>query len=79
MFADVSLDVPDVLDLTEFRGQGRQAGEEEFPADDRSVTTTPAVVQIDEAIVAQLVDMGFPLEGCKKVGWLIQLTIAPIG
>jgi uncharacterized UBP type Zn finger protein len=26
----------------------------------------PISVQIDEATVSQLVDMGFPIEGCKK-------------
>ena len=65
LFTDISLDVPDVLDLTSYRAQGRQPGEEDFPVDEEE-TTTPGV-NIDEAIVAQLIDMGFPLEGCKKV------------
>ena len=65
LFTDISLDVPDVLDLTSYRAQGRQPGEEDFPADQEEATTPS--VNIDEAIVAQLIDMGFPLEGCKKV------------
>lgn len=58
------MDVPDELDLTQYRAHGRQSGEEDFPADQEQATP---VVNIDEAIVAQLVDMGFALEGCKKV------------
>ncbi|XP_067951524.1 ubiquitin carboxyl-terminal hydrolase 5-like [Watersipora subatra] len=62
---DISLDAPEVLDLTSFRGHGRQPGEEEFPADDRASEAAPTV-EIDEGVVAQLVDMGFAVEGCKK-------------
>ena len=65
LYTDISLDVPDELNLTSYRAQGRQPGEKDFPADQEE-TTTPSV-NIDEAIVAQLIDMGFPLEGCKKV------------
>ena len=58
------MDVPDELDLTALRGQGRQPGEEEFPAEQEA---SPAV-NIDESVVVQLVSMGFDIEGCKKVG-----------
>lgn len=62
-FTDISLDVPDVLDLSMLRGIGRQEGEQDFPADEEE---TPEVV-IDATVVAQLVEMGFAEEGCKKV------------
>ena len=55
--------MPDVLDLTWLRGQGRQDGEVDFPVEEEEA----ADVVIDETIVSQLVDMGFPYEGCKKV------------
>lgn len=60
---DISLDVLQELDLTLLRGHGLQPGEEELP---ESHAQAQAQVQIDEAVVAQLVDMGFPLEGCKR-------------
>lgn len=60
---DVSIDVPEELDLASLRGSGLQPGEEELPQEQED---TPPAVQIDEAVVAQLMDMGFPLEGCKR-------------
>lgn len=59
---DISLDVLQELDLSPLRGHGLQPGEEELPETPAEQTQ----VQIDEATVAQLVDMGFPIEGCKK-------------
>uniref|UniRef100_A0A8B9JX23 Ubiquitin carboxyl-terminal hydrolase 13 n=1 Tax=Astyanax mexicanus TaxID=7994 RepID=A0A8B9JX23_ASTMX len=65
---DVSVDVPDFLDLNRLRGMGLQAGEEELPD-----LTPPIVIPedtrgviIDEAAVMQLAEMGFPLEACRK-------------
>ncbi|KAK3106047.1 hypothetical protein FSP39_011642, partial [Pinctada imbricata] len=58
---DISVDIPVDLDLSLLRGQGLQQGEEELPQEEDSPD-----VQLDEAVVAQLVDMGFPLEGCKR-------------
>ncbi|XP_053379534.1 ubiquitin carboxyl-terminal hydrolase 5-like [Mercenaria mercenaria] len=59
---DVSLDVLQELDLSPLRGHGLQPGEEELP----EAPAQQSQVQIDEATVSQLVDMGFPIEGCKK-------------
>ncbi|KAJ8279627.1 hypothetical protein COCON_G00066930 [Conger conger] len=65
---DVSIDVPDFLDLSRLRATGLQAGEEELPD-----LTPPIVIpedtrapEIDEAAVMQLAEMGFPLEACRK-------------
>lgn len=58
---DVSMDVPDELDLTGLQGTGLLPGEEELPSE----SAQPAV-QIDDNLVSQLLDMGFPLEGCQK-------------
>ncbi|XP_052081738.1 ubiquitin carboxyl-terminal hydrolase 5-like [Mytilus californianus] len=58
---DVSVDVPDDLDLTPLRGLGKQPGEEELPSEQQTQE-----VRIDEATVQQLADMGFNVEGCKK-------------
>ncbi|KAJ8418924.1 hypothetical protein AAFF_G00004230 [Aldrovandia affinis] len=74
---DVSIDVPDFLDLSRLRASGLQAGEEELPD-----LTPPIVIpedtrdglmnnstdspEIDESSVMQLAEMGFPLEACRK-------------
>uniref|UniRef100_A0A8C1Z5A7 Ubiquitin carboxyl-terminal hydrolase n=1 Tax=Cyprinus carpio TaxID=7962 RepID=A0A8C1Z5A7_CYPCA len=65
---DVSVDVPDFLDLNRLRATGLQAGEEELPD-----LTPPIVIpedtrapEIDESSVMQLAEMGFPLEACRK-------------
>ncbi|XP_070560700.1 LOW QUALITY PROTEIN: ubiquitin carboxyl-terminal hydrolase 5-like [Ptychodera flava] len=59
---DVSIDIPDELDLSSLRGKGLQAGETELPEGD----CPPQEPQINEAIVEQLVNMGFDREGCRK-------------
>lgn len=59
---DVAVDVPDILDLTGIRGKGKQPSEEELPSDKPEETG----IKIDESLVLQLVEMGFPLEGCRK-------------
>ncbi|XP_048832924.1 ubiquitin carboxyl-terminal hydrolase 13-like isoform X1 [Brienomyrus brachyistius] len=71
---DLSIDMPDFLDLTRLRATGLQAGEEELPdlmppivlpedTRDSSMTDSP---EIDESAVMQLAEMGFPLEACRK-------------
>lgn len=69
---DITLDVPDELDIAWLRATGLQAGELPLPEDDggaqqgqQQVPAAPAVV-IDDALVTQLMEMGFDLEGCKK-------------
>ncbi|KAJ8270549.1 hypothetical protein GJAV_G00116220 [Gymnothorax javanicus] len=65
---DVSIDMPDFLDLSRLRGTGLQAGEIELPD-----ISPPIVIpensrasDIDESSVLQLAEMGFPMEACRK-------------
>ncbi|XP_023696662.2 ubiquitin carboxyl-terminal hydrolase 13-like [Paramormyrops kingsleyae] len=73
---DVSVEMPDFLDLSRLRATGLQAGEEELPdlappivnsQDPRgNPSTFSDYPEIDESSVAQLAEMGFPLEACRK-------------
>ncbi|KAG5191063.1 hypothetical protein JKP88DRAFT_347491 [Tribonema minus] len=72
---EVEVDVPDKLDLTAFRAQGLQPGESLLPEEPvggaadaaAALAPSPAVASVpDEAIVAQLLDMGLSLNGSKK-------------
>eukprot|EP00112_Aurelia_sp_Birch-Aquarium-sp1_P012383 Seg2604.5 transcript_id=Seg2604.5/GoldUCD/mRNA.D3Y31 product="Ubiquitin carboxyl-terminal hydrolase 5" protein_id=Seg2604.5/GoldUCD/D3Y31 len=60
---DVSVDVPDELDISQLRGKGLQPGEEELPP---SNVTEPQEPAIDENVVRELAAMGFAFEGCRK-------------
>ncbi|XP_048397533.1 ubiquitin carboxyl-terminal hydrolase 13 [Stegostoma tigrinum] len=74
---DVSIDMPDLLDISHLRARGLQPGEEELP------DISPPIImpdqpkgsllnhfmespEIDESAVMQLAEMGFPLEACRK-------------
>ncbi|GCC22776.1 hypothetical protein chiPu_0001166 [Chiloscyllium punctatum] len=74
---DVSIDMPDLLDISHLRATGLQPGEEELP------DISPPIImpdqpkgsllnhfmespEIDESAVMQLAEMGFPLEACRK-------------
>ncbi|NXE07040.1 UBP13 hydrolase, partial [Lophotis ruficrista] len=74
---DVSVDMPDILDINHLRARGLQPGEEELPdiappiviPDDPKgilLTTLLILSYIDESSVMQLAEMGFPLEACRK-------------
>uniref|UniRef100_A0AAY5ENF8 Ubiquitin carboxyl-terminal hydrolase n=1 Tax=Electrophorus electricus TaxID=8005 RepID=A0AAY5ENF8_ELEEL len=68
---DVSVDVPDFLDLNRFRSIGLQAGEEELPDLMPPIAVRQSFFcfsapEIDESSVMQLAEMGFPLEACRK-------------
>lgn len=60
---DVFLDVPDILDITYLRSSGLQPNEELLPETDESVQIGPV---LDEVVVAQLMEMGFPRTCCEK-------------
>ncbi|XP_014677519.1 PREDICTED: ubiquitin carboxyl-terminal hydrolase 5-like [Priapulus caudatus] len=62
---DVSVNMPDTVDISMFRGSGLQPGEQELP-EEAPPTVEPADVEIDDVIVTQLVEMGFAVEGCRK-------------
>jgi len=61
---DCEVDMPDKLDLSSLRGSGIQTGEVELP--EESGGEQQEEVKIDENVVAQLVDMGFGREGCRR-------------
>lgn len=61
---DVSVDMTDELDLSHLRSSGLQANEELLPEDDEESESSEP--QFNEEFVNQLMDMGFPLEACKK-------------
>ncbi|KAH8365465.1 hypothetical protein KR093_001053 [Drosophila rubida] len=60
---DVSVDMPDELDLSVWRSAGGlQAGEEQLP---EPATESPKFV-FDETFMSELLTMGFPQEACKR-------------
>ncbi|XP_052433819.1 ubiquitin carboxyl-terminal hydrolase 5 isoform X2 [Carassius gibelio] len=67
---DVSIDVPDTLDLSSLRAMGQQPGEELLPEVAPPPLMTPDVEVkapvLDDSTVSQLCEMGFPLEACRK-------------
>ncbi|XP_061770831.1 ubiquitin carboxyl-terminal hydrolase 5 isoform X3 [Nerophis ophidion] len=67
---DVSIDVPDTLDLSALRAAGQQPGEELLPEVAPPPLMTPDVEVkapvLDDSTVCQLCDMGFPMEACRK-------------
>ncbi|XP_003966372.1 ubiquitin carboxyl-terminal hydrolase 5 isoform X2 [Takifugu rubripes] len=67
---DVSIDVPDTLDLSALRATGQQPGEELLPEVAPPPLMTPDVEvkapALDESTVSHLCEMGFPLESCKR-------------
>ncbi|XP_043926319.1 ubiquitin carboxyl-terminal hydrolase 13 isoform X2 [Protopterus annectens] len=74
---DVSIDMPDILDISYLRAKGLQPGEEELPEiappiiipddpRDRMRNHFVEPVEVDESAVMQLAEMGFPLEACRK-------------
>ncbi|XP_067009453.2 ubiquitin carboxyl-terminal hydrolase 5 [Anabrus simplex] len=59
---DVAVEMPDVIDLATLRGSGPQPGEEPLP----DLTDDAPAPILDQAVLDELVRMGFPLEACKK-------------
>jgi ubiquitin carboxyl-terminal hydrolase 5/13 len=62
---EVNLDIPDELDLTEYRAKGPQECEELVPEVDES-TPAPSEPEISEVALSMLMDMGFNMNGCKR-------------
>ena len=65
--ADVSLQVPDILDMRAHRGAGIQPGEVELP--DGGAEKAADAPVFNEEIVSALMGMGFPLEACQKAAY----------
>ncbi|XP_059469989.1 ubiquitin carboxyl-terminal hydrolase 5 [Neocloeon triangulifer] len=59
---DVAVEMPDVLDLARVRGKGLQPNEETL----QDIEGAPPAINLDEGVISQLMEMGFPLEACKK-------------
>jgi len=62
---DVAVEMPDHIDLSSIRATGKQPGEEDLP-DTPPPAAAPAPPIIDEAMVAQLAEMGFDINGCRR-------------
>lgn len=60
---DVSVDMPDILDLSSLRGTGLQPGEELLPDLEGQ---PPAPPPMDPEVFNSLIEMGFPPEACKR-------------
>ncbi|XP_027194860.2 ubiquitin specific protease 5 [Dermatophagoides pteronyssinus] len=69
---DISMDVPDHIDLECFRAQGKQQNEEELPEDaivedgNNTASTNVPSFEFNQEFLQQLIDMGFAVEACKR-------------
>jgi len=65
---DVEVPMPDEIDLSRLQATGQQPGEELLPDDDPTpeVKEAPQPFHPDEAVLYQLVDMGFSRNGCTR-------------
>ena len=65
---EVRLEVPEDLDLSEYKSAGPQDNEVLVPDDveESAPTAAHSTASIDEAALAQLMDMGFSLNSCKR-------------
>lgn len=59
---DVVVEIPDILDLSTLRSKGLQANEELLP----DLDEVPPQPELDEILISQLAEMGFPIEACKR-------------
>lgn len=59
---DVAVQMPDELDLSNWRATGKQANEEELPESEPSKKKFVC----DENMVSSLMQMGFPADACKR-------------
>lgn len=63
---EVNLDIPQEVDLSSYKSKGAQEGENLVPEEGEEKPTVPAAPQVDENALAQLMDMGFNFNGCKR-------------
>ncbi|CAF1355077.1 unnamed protein product [Adineta steineri] len=66
---DVSMEIPDEIDLNSLRATGFQHGETLMPDGDISTGQSSAStsnIHVNEVLLQQLIDMGFSTEGCKR-------------
>lgn len=62
---DVEVPMPDEIDLSKSQATGQQPGEELLPEEEKPVEVKEPFVP-DEAVLSQLVDMGFSRNGCTR-------------
>jgi ubiquitin carboxyl-terminal hydrolase 5/13 len=62
---EVNLDIPESIDLGQFKTKEPQEGEELVPTEKESKTVA-SKPEISEAALGQLLDMGFAMNGCKR-------------
>lgn len=60
---DVAVQMPEELDLSNWRATGLQGDEQLMPESD---SVQPCKFQFDEAVMSELLQMGFPKEACKR-------------
>lgn len=66
---EVDLDIPESIDLGNYKAMGPQDGEDLVPDEAEASSSTsvaPSAPQFDEMALSQLMDMGFNMNGCKR-------------
>eukprot|EP00977_Amphora_coffeiformis_P028925 scaffold37935_cov191-Amphora_coffeaeformis.AAC.1 len=63
---EVNLDMPEEIDLTPYKSKGPVDGEDLVPAEPEGPKKPDPPQAIDETALAQLMDMGFSLNSCKR-------------
>mmetsp|Transcript_4554 Transcript_4554/g.5270 ORF Transcript_4554/g.5270 Transcript_4554/m.5270 type:complete len:862 (+) Transcript_4554:40-2625(+) len=66
---EVNLDIPQELDMTQYKSIGPQEGESLVPDEEKEEDTNTIesqANQVDENAISQLMDMGFSFNGCKR-------------
>mmetsp|Transcript_15559 Transcript_15559/g.35668 ORF Transcript_15559/g.35668 Transcript_15559/m.35668 type:complete len:861 (+) Transcript_15559:212-2794(+) len=61
---EVNLNIPETIDLASYKSLGPQEDESLVP--EEADATGPAQLEISEAALGQLMDMGFGMNGCKR-------------
>ena len=63
---EVNVDMPEEIDLTPYKSKGPMEGEDLVPAEPEISKKPDPPQTIDETALAQLMDMGFSLNSCKR-------------
>lgn len=64
---EVNLDIPEEVDISQYKAKGVQDGEVLVPSEvDGSAIPAAVKPEISEAALGQLMDMGFGMNGCKR-------------
>lgn len=63
---EVNLDIPEEIDLSQYKAKGAQDGESLVPEEEEINKSVISKPEINEAALAQLMDMGFSMNGCKR-------------